>query len=66
MQPQEILDLFKSKYRFSKVCKMSACSLLNWINRGSVPFVSQKKIEIATHGLLKAKWEDSYEAKKAG
>jgi hypothetical protein len=66
MTPDEVLNLFKTKYKFSKVCKMSSSSLLNWVNKGSVPFVSQKKIELATHGLLKATWEDSYEARTKG
>ena len=56
MKPNEVKDYFRTGYNFSKITKMSANTLVNWVNQGYVPFFSQKKIEKITKGALVADW----------
>lgn len=62
MTPEELKKHFKTGYAFYKKTGMSHNSFENWIKWGFVPYLSQKKIEKITNGLLKAEWEDRDES----
>lgn len=58
MTPKEVKKYYRNQYNFHKETGMSMSSLGNWIKWGYVPFMSQKKIEGLTKGMLKAEWDD--------
>ena len=53
MTPNEIIDHYKTKYRYSKETGMAASSLGNWLKWGYVPEETQYKLERITKGLFK-------------
>lgn len=56
MTPQDVKDYYRSKYNFRKQTGMSCSSLGNWLKWGYIPYESQKKVEKACNGVLKAEW----------
>ena len=58
MTPKDVRKFFKTGYNFRKLTGMSDNTMHNWLAAGYVPFVSQKKIEKVTNGLLVAVWDD--------
>lgn len=59
MTPQDIKGYFRTGYKFSKITKMSANTMSNWVKLGYVPYASQKKIEKLTNGQLIAEWDEN-------
>lgn len=57
MTPCEVLDFYKSSYRFARLTGMSNANLLNWLKWGYVPIGSQYKLEQLSMGILKAHWD---------
>lgn len=56
MTPKDVYDYFGSAYRFNKITKIAANSLLNWMRWGFVPENAQYKVERLTNGALKTQW----------
>lgn len=58
MKPEDVRLYYKNGYWFNKHTGMSHNSLKLWLDRGFIPFKSQKKIEMLTKGELKAVWDE--------
>ena len=54
MTIDDVLEFFKSGYRFNKLTGISCNSFYTWKAQGFIPIVSQMKIERLTEGALKA------------
>lgn len=58
MNPRELIDHYRTKYRFHKETGMAANSLGNWLEWGYVPELAQYKIERITKGRFTADFSE--------
>ena len=61
MKLSEVAAHYGSAYRFNKETGLAHTNWNRWRRIGYIPMESQRRIEFATNGLLKATWEDSEE-----
>ena len=58
MTIDEIVEYFGNFYRMCKRTGLTYGCLYRWKKLGYIPYSSQKKIEIASGGVLKVRMED--------
>jgi len=58
MTTDEFKAYFKSSYRFAKETGISHTQWIRWLRNGYIPITSQIRLELITHGKLKARLED--------
>jgi hypothetical protein len=57
--PEDLKNYYGTGYNLRIKTGMSDNNLRNWLNRGYIPYKSQRKIEQITNGELKAVWDDN-------
>lgn len=58
MTIDEVKRFYGSSYRFSMITGMAHTNLMNWTKKGYIPYLTQKRLEELTNGILKADWKD--------
>jgi hypothetical protein len=58
MTLEEVKAYFGTSYRFSMITGFAHTNFSNWEKKKYIPYLTQKRLEEFTDGVLKADWND--------
>lgn len=58
MTVDEVKQYFGTSYRFSMITGFAHTNFSNWTKKGYIPYLTQKRLEEFTNGILIADWND--------